>query len=281
MNLSVKRAITILEYLAKAERPKELAAISRDLAMNKSTVYRFLSTLAEAGYVRQEPDTGRYALGSRITWLAAKFLEKMDIRQLARPILEDLARESGHTIHLAILDQDEVVYIDKIDGKQALILAARVGSRTPAHSTPLGIAMLANLPESEWQRYVAEIGWKPHTLNTIVDSEAFFDLLRQVRKQNYAIDAANQDGIRCVATPVRDHTRKTIAALSISGCTVTLTLATLESFVPLAQKASLAISKRLGFNHLNEHQGPTARAKEWSTISNSSIAQLGSKSPEL
>jgi IclR family KDG regulon transcriptional repressor len=256
MNLSVKRAITILEYLAKAERPKELTAISHDLAMNKSTVYRFLATLAEAGYVRQESDTGRYTLGSRIAWLSAKFLEKMDIRQLARPILEDLARESGETIHLAILDWDEVVYIDKIDGKQALIMAARVGSRTPVHSTALGIAMLANLPESEWQRYVAEIGLPPPTLNTIVDSEAFFDRLRQVRKQNYAIDAENQDGIRCLATPIRNHAGKTIAALSISGCTVTLPLAKLESFIPLAQKAALAISERLGFNRLYEEQAP-------------------------
>lgn len=263
MNLSVKRAITILEYLAKAEEPKELAAISRDLVMNKSTVYRFLSTLAEAGYVRQESNTGRYTLGSRIAWLSAKFLEKMDIRQLARPILEDLARESGETIHLAILDRDEVVYIDKIDGKQALIMAARVGSRTPVHSTALGIAMLANLPESEWRRYVAEVGLKPRTRNTIVDPEAFFDRLRQVQKQNYAIDnAENQEGIRCVATPVRDHTRKTIAALSISGCTVTLALAKLESFVPLAQKAALAISERLGFNHLEERVPGTDGARK-------------------
>ena len=263
MNLSVRRAITILEYLAKAERPKELAAISHDLAMNKSTVYRFLSTLAEAGYVRRESDTGRYTLGSRVAWLAAKFLEAMDIRQLARPILEDLARESGETIHLAILDRDEVVYIDKIDGKQALIMAARVGFRMPVHSTALGIAMLADLPESEWQCYVAEVGLKPRTPNTVVDSEAFFNRLRQVRKQNYAIDnAENQEGTRCLAAPIRNHAGKTIAALSISGCTVTLTLAKLESFVPLAQKASLAISEQLGFNHLNERQGPTARANQ-------------------
>jgi DNA-binding IclR family transcriptional regulator len=263
MNLSVRRAITILEYLAKAKRPKELAAISHDLAMNKSTVYRFLSTLTKAGYVRQESGAGRYALGSRVAWLAAKFLEAMDIRQLALPILEELARESGETIHLAILDRDEVVYIDKIDGKQALIMAARVGSRTPVHSTALGIAMLANLPESEWRRYVVEIGLRPRTPNTIVDSEAFFERLRQVRKQDYTINnAENQEGIRCVAAPIRDHTRKTVAALSISGCTVNLTLAKLESLVPLAQKASLCISEQLGFNHLNERQGPTARANQ-------------------
>ena len=264
MNLSVKRAITILEYLAKAKRPKELAAISHDLAMNKSTVYRFLSTLAEAGYVRRESDTGRYALGSRVVWLAAKFLETMDIRQLARPILEELARESGETIHLAILDRDEVVYIDKVDGRQAVQMASRVGSRMPVHSTALGKVILADLPESQWQRYISEVGLTPYTPNTIVDPEAFFEHLRQARKQNYSIDnVENEEGIRCVATPIRDHTGKTVAALSITGWTITMTPEKVESLVPLARKGALAISERLGFNsHLEERLPRTDGARK-------------------
>ena len=252
MNLSVRRAIIILEYLAEAERPKELSVISRDLGLNKTTAYRFLSTLEAAGYVRKEPDTKRYSLGSRVAWLGAKFLDAVDIRKQARLILEELARETGETIHLAILDEDEVVHIDKIDGQQALILAARVGSRMPVHSTTLGQVMLAYLPESGWHRYVSEVGLTSDTPNPTFDSEAFFDRLRQVRKQNYAIDPGNPEGIRCVAAPIRDHTGKTIAALSISGCILTLQLARLQSFVPLAQKAALAISERLGFSQVEE-----------------------------
>jgi DNA-binding IclR family transcriptional regulator len=253
MNLSVRRAITILEYLAQAEKPKELAAISHDLAMNKSTVYRFLSTLEEAGYVERESDTGRYSLGSRVVWLAAKFLETMDIRELARPILEELSQESGETIHLAILDRDEVVYIDKIDGRQAVQMASRVGFRMPVHSTALGKVMLADLPEDQRQRYVSEIGLTPHTPNTIVAPEAFFEHLRQVQRQNYCIDnAENEEGVRCVAAPIRDHTGKTIAALSISGSTITMTPEKVQRLAPLVQKGALAISERLGFNHLEE-----------------------------
>lgn len=253
MNLSVKRAITILEYLAKAEEPKELAAISDDLAMNKSTAHRFLSTLREMGYVRQEPDTGRYSLGSRIAWLAARFLEKMDIRELARPILEELVRESGETIHVGIIDRDEVVCIDMIEGRQPLQVTSRVGSRMPVHSTALGKAILANLPESEWQRYVSEVGLTPYTPNTIVAQEAFFEHLRQVRRQDYSIDnVEHKEGVRCVAAPVRDHTRKTIAALCISGSTITMTPEKVESLIPLLQKGALAISKRLGASNLEK-----------------------------
>jgi DNA-binding IclR family transcriptional regulator len=262
MNLSVRRAITILEYLAEAEEPKELAAISHDLALNKSTVYRFLATLAEAGYVRQESDTGRYALGSRVAWLAAKFLETVDIRELARPILKELAQESGETIHLGILDRDEVVYTDKINGRQALQMASRVGSRMPVHSTALGKVMLADLSESQWQRYVSEIGLTPYTPNTIVAPEAFFEHLRQVQGQNYSIDnVENEEGVRCVAAPIRDHTGKTIAALSISGSTITMTPEKVESLVPLVQKGALAISERLGFKRLEEQAPGTEDAQ--------------------
>jgi IclR family KDG regulon transcriptional repressor len=253
MNLSVKRAITILEYLAKAEEPRELAAISDDLAMNKSTAHRFLSTLREMGYVRQEPDTGRYSLGSRIAWLAARFLEKMDIREVARPILEELVRQSGETIHVGIIDRDEVVCIDMIEGRQPLQVTSRVGSRMPVHSTALGKAILANLPESEWQRYVSEVGLTPYTPNTIVAQEAFFEHLRQVRRQDYSIDNVEyKEGVRCVAAPVRDHTRKTIGALCISGSTITMTPEKVESLIPLLQKGALAISKRLGASNLEK-----------------------------
>ncbi|MDH4135947.1 MAG: IclR family transcriptional regulator [Anaerolineae bacterium] len=270
-NLSVRRAITILEHLAEAQEPKELTAVSHDLAMNKSTVYRFLSTLAKAGYVRQESDTGRYALGPRVAWLAAKFLETVDIRQLARPILEELGRESGETIHLAILDQDEVVYIEKIDGRQAVQMVSRVGSRLPVHSTALGKVLLADLPESQWQRYISEVGLTAHTPNTIVVPEAFFEHLRQVQRQNYSIDnVENEEGVRCVAAPIRDHTRKTIAALSISGSTITMTPEKVESLVPLVQKGALTISERLGFNHPEERTPGTedVRKREPSPIEN-------------
>lgn len=270
MNLSVRRAIIILEYLAEAEKPRELAAISHDLAMNKSTLYRFLSTLEQAGYVERESKTGRYSLGPRVVWLAAKFLETIDIRELARPTLEELSQESGETIHLAILDRDEVVYIDKIDGRQAVQMASRVGFRMPLHSTALGKVMLADLPEDQWQRYVSEIGLIPHTPNTIVEPEVFFEHLRQVRKQNYSIDAAeNEESVRCVAAPIRDHTGKTIAALSISGSTITMTPEKVQSLVPSVQKGALSISERLGFSHSrNERQAPKARKAEPSPIEN-------------
>jgi DNA-binding IclR family transcriptional regulator len=138
MNASVQRAIEILEYLAVAERPCDLSTISRDLQMNKSTLHRFLTTLTQEGYVAREGVTRRYQLGARVAWLAAQFLIKIDVRQVSRPFLEDLAKASGETVHLAILDRHEIMYIDKIDSQQPVRMASFVGSRAPIHSTSVG-----------------------------------------------------------------------------------------------------------------------------------------------
>lgn len=118
MNHSVKKAFTILEYLAMQAGAWDLGVISRALGMHKSTVYRFLTILEHLGYVAQDSDNGRYSLGARVVWLASTFLDSLDLRALAKPLLENLVEATHETVHLAILDDFEVVYIDKVDGHQ-------------------------------------------------------------------------------------------------------------------------------------------------------------------
>ncbi len=247
MNYSVAKAFAILEYLAAAEGSKELGVISSALGMNKSTVYRFLATLCNLGYAEQDPESGRYALGSKIIWLASRFLDNLDYRVLARPYLEKLVSETRETVHLAILDKLEVVYVDKIDGLQPVKMSSRVGNRMPAHSTGLGKALLADLDEEQWALYVQEKGLKRYTSNTIGSPEALYDHLRAVRERGYAIDnSENEDGIRCVAVPVRDYTGKTIAAISISGWSLTMTPERDAQLAALAINTAQALTERLG-----------------------------------
>lgn len=247
-NLSVRRAVTILEYLACADTPQGLGELSHGLGMNKSTVHRFLSTLIEAGYVRQDVDTSRYALGARVAWLGAKFLESMDLREVARPILEELAQATCETVHLGIMDADEVMYLDKVASQQTVQMRSRVGSRMPVHCTALGKVLLADLPEPTWERYVSQIGLAAQTPNTIVDPPRFYDHLRQVRGQDYSLDnVENEEGIRCVAAPVRNHTGRVVAAISVTGSTLTMTPEKAETVIPQIQQAARAISEELGF----------------------------------
>jgi len=247
MNYSVAKAFAILEYLAAAEVSRDLGVISSALSMNKSTVYRFLSTLSNLGYIDQEPDTGRYALGSKVVWLASSYLDSLDFRVLARPYLEKLVADTRETVHLAILDDFEVVYVDKVDGLQPVKMASRVGNRMPAHSTGLGKALLASLDENEWPDYVLKKGLKKYTPNTIGEPEALYEHLRDIRLRGYSIDnSENEDGIRCVAVPVLDYSGKTIAAISVSGWSLTMTPERDEQLAALARDTSQVITERLG-----------------------------------
>jgi IclR family KDG regulon transcriptional repressor len=249
LNHSVKRAIRILEYLATVDGPRDLAVISRELGMNKSTVYRFLSTLEEEGYVHQDALSNQYSLGSKVTWLAANFLAKIDVRSLARPFLEELARVTGETVHVGILDQDEVIYIDKIDGNQAVHMASQVGAHVPVHTTAMGKVLLSGRPETYWQRYVDAVGLYPRTPFTIVEQEGFFAELRRVRANSYAIDnLENEEGIRCLAAAIFEAGGEARAAISISGWTLSMTPERTDDLAPVLLKTAASISQRLGFS---------------------------------
>ncbi len=248
LNFSVSRAFAILEFLANAGSPQELSSICKALQLNKSTTYRFLTTLESLGYVDQDLQTGRYRLGARVTWLASKFLDAIDLRTVARPLLLGLRDETGETIHLAVLDHFEVVYIDKVDGKSSVRMASSVGNRLPAHATGLGKALLAFMPEDAWQSYVEMVGLARRTANTITDPMNFYQELQRIRQRGYSVDdAENEDGIRCVAMPVRDHTSKVVAAISISGWAMTMRPDRDQDLAALGHRYASVLSAKLGY----------------------------------
>lgn len=249
LNLSVGKAVAILEYLAEAKSPKDLGVISSDLDMSKSTVYRFLSTLMTLGYACQDPETGRYSLGARTAWLGMKYLEGVEIRDVARPLLKGLAETTGETIHLGILDGSEVVYIDKFPSQHPVEMKSRVGGRVLIYSTALGKVLLASRPESEWHKYLEEVKLEPRTPKTITDNDEFVDLLRGVQVNGYAVDdCENEEDIRCIAAPVYAHTGEVIAAVSASGSTISMTPKKAKEITSDVREAALALSEVLGFD---------------------------------
>ena len=248
LNSSVPKAFAILEYLAAANSPRELSSICNALKMNKSTMYRFLTTLQSLGYVDQDRESNRYALGSKTLWLASSFLEAIELRTIARPLLMQLHQETGETVHLAILDHFEVVYMDKMDGTSSVRMASSVGNRMPAHSTGLGKALLAFMPEDTWRSYIDVVGLERRTSNTITDPAAFLQELRHIRERGYSIDdSENEDGIRCVALPIRDHTGKVVAAISIAGWASTITPERDGELAAAGLKYAAILSAKLGY----------------------------------
>lgn len=246
-NNSVRNAILVLEHLAKMDYPQNLSTISKALGMNKSTVYRLLSTLEESHYVSQNESTRQYSLGARVSWLSSRFLEKNEIRKAARPYLEALNQKIDETIHLGIMEHSGVTYIDKINGREAVIMASQIGGRTAVHCTALGKALLAFQPETKWREYVGQNGLPARTERTITDPEEFYKELTKIRATGISIDnIENEDGIRCVAAPIFDANNNVVAAVSISSWIINMTMARVNQVTPLLQSTTADISAHLG-----------------------------------
>jgi DNA-binding IclR family transcriptional regulator len=243
---SARRALLLVEHLAEAG-PSRLSSIASTLELNKTTAFRFVSALVEMGWVQQDPATRVYGLSPRVVELGSMVLDRMEIRHEVRPHLERLAELTSETVHLGVLDELEMVYIDKVEGRQAVSMASRLGARGACHSTALGKVLLAARPEEEWARYMENGGLTRRTDHTFVDAKLFGEELERVRQRGYAVDnVENEDGIRCVAAPIRDHTGGVVAAMSVSGWTVSMTRERLPELIPLVTEQAESASAALG-----------------------------------
>jgi IclR family acetate operon transcriptional repressor len=246
-NQSAQRALAVLEYLADTGSAS-LGAIAQSLGLNKSTAHRFVGTLVEAGYARQDPLDRTYSLTTRVVEVGSKVMQRLEIHRVLRPVLDDLARVAGETVHLGILDGHDLVYIDKVEGNASVHMASRVGARGTCHSTALGKVLLASRAEAEWQRYCEHPGLTRRTPRTITSPDELFAELRRVRRVGWAIDdVENEEGIRCVAGPVRNHLGQVVGAVSLSGWTVSMTKQRAHELVPVLLEHTNRASAVLGY----------------------------------
>ena len=250
-NESVIRAFAIIEYLAESDEWVGLSSLARDLDLVPSTAYRFLSSLKDLGYVQQHPTNSRYQLTLKFAWVASRVIEHTKLLQIARSWMDRLTAISNETTHLAVLEGQEIVYIDKVDNEQAMQMRSRIGTRAHIHSSAVGKSILAFLPEGEQERLLEEIQLIPLTKNTITDRAKFAATLDGIRRRGYSIDdEENEVGIRCVGVPVFDHAGRVAGTVSISGWTISMTKERLPQLGSLLQDACKQISKELGFEYL-------------------------------
>ena len=217
---SIERVSVILDVLGEFPQGISFGDLSTKVDLSKGTTHRLLSTLAFLGYVRQDVETKKYNLGFKLVELGNRMLSQIDFRTEARSFLVDLAESTKETVHLVILDQNEVLYIDKVESNShptGLRMASMLGSRIPAHCSAVGKVLLAALPEKQLNRLVSSKGLPRRTENTITDLGKLKEHLELVRKNGYALDTEeNEIGIRCVSAPIRDQRSEVIAAISIS-----------------------------------------------------------------
>ncbi|NHM31448.1 IclR family transcriptional regulator [Neobacillus terrae] len=245
---SVSRALDIITLVSMKKGGLGVTEIAKQIDINKSSVYRILSTLVQYGYVEQDEDTGRYKLGYKFLEISSKLLDSIDLRAEAKPFLKQLENETNEVIHLVVYDQGEVVYIEKLEGNETLRMHSKVGKRAPMHCTSVGKAILAHLPSSNVLDILDRKGMALHTDKTITNKEDFMRELADVKRNGYALDLEeNEYGITCIAVPIFDHLGKVIAAASISGPTMRMTEDRLKHLQARMLYIGKQISVRLGF----------------------------------
>jgi len=193
---------------------RELAARA-DLP--KSTVHRLLGDLVALGYVRQEPEGGRYLLTARMFEMGSANLGRMDLVTLARPYLDRLAKELEETVHLVVRDGGDVVYVYKAEAGH-LRLSSRLGLRVPMYCTGVGKAILSTMPRTAAEGVLSSAPLHAVTPKTILSLNDMWDQLRETRARGWAIDdEENELGIRCVAVALPARSGEAEVAFSISG----------------------------------------------------------------
>lgn len=246
---TVLRAMDALDLLAAAPRGLALRQLTQSMGLSKSTTHRLVSGLVSCGLVQLCPETRRYRLGLRLLELSAALLDSIDVREQARPFMQQLSDLSRETVHLGVLDRFEVVFIGHIESPESVRMSVRVGRRAPAYSTSLGKVLLAGLDDAELSRYLREHQLAALTPNTITDPERLLAVLHQVRSRGYSMDdEENRVGVRCLGAPVRDHTGRVVAAISVSGPAFRLTRERAGELVESLIHVSDGISERMGWS---------------------------------
>ncbi len=244
---SLDRAISLLDALTEAEGPMALSDVGRAAELPNSTTRRLLLTLMAHRFVSQNEDTGLYSPGPRLFELAYRVMGKMDLRTQAAPVLDQLNQETSMTVHLAILDDGEVVYIDKREANEPVRMYSAVGKRAPVHCTALGKALIAFLDLEHLRRIVKTRGLTRYTENTITTWKGLTENLELVRARGYSLDnAEQQDMIYCIGAPIRDHNGKVVASISLTGTVYSHEISQLENLAPLLVQGANAISEKLG-----------------------------------
>ncbi|BAS28240.1 IclR family transcriptional regulator [Limnochorda pilosa] len=246
---TLRTAAQVVDLLAAAgDRDLTLKEISEMLGITKPTALRILMTLTDLRLVERDSETQRYRLGLRLLELGSAVQERLQIPVRARPLLEQLAQRTDETVHLCVLDEGQAVYVDKIEGAQAIRLYSRIGRRVPLHCTAVGKVLLADLPAAERRRIIARWGMKPYTKNTLTDYLLLEQALDEVRREGVAFDREeHEEGITCIGAPVRDFSGRVKAAISVTVPVFRTSPEHLEQMVPWVKETALRISERCGY----------------------------------
>ncbi|PDQ34504.1 MAG: hypothetical protein B5766_11300 [Candidatus Lumbricidophila eiseniae] len=246
MSQSLDRAISIIMECSTGS--KGLGELAETLDVHRSTVLRLLQTMEARDFMRRRGD-GSWTLGFGLAGVAVTALEGIEIRGIAQPWLRRLSREFGHTIHLAELNDDEIVYIDKVEGRRAVRMHSRIGTVVQVHTAGVAKAVLAFSQEPVRDRVLESATFERFTSKTITTADDYRRALGEVRERGWAEDDGEfEDYINCIAVPVFDAGGDARAAISLTALRAIEPLSSLRRHLPRLREAARDISIQLGWN---------------------------------
>lgn len=261
-NQSVGKVFRIIERMAERRGAMRLQDIAADAGVPASTALRFVTTLVEQGYAVQDGETLKYSLTFKLCRVAEQIRAGHQLVDIVHGELEGLTRRCGESSCLAVADGLEVVYIDVFEGADSTLRTLqRIGKRAPLHSTGVGKSLLLNYSRQELEQMAARSGLPRLTPHTITSLEALADELERVRGRGFAMDDEEcEEGVRCVAAPVRDYTGSVVCSISVSGPVHRMGERRIEEISAAVRETAARLSGRLSFPPQDD-QAPVLEGK--------------------
>ncbi len=240
---SVERALDLFAAVVRADGSAGVTELSGAGGLPVATVHRLLAALGAKGFVVRDRETRRYSVGPVAVDVASRIQARNGLADLAAPFLQELVELTGESANLAVLDGSAAMYVAHVASARTVRMFTEAGNRAPLHASGTGKVLLAHLPDDRREALVGTLNLEPHTHRTIVDREALRRELARVRRAGAAVDNGEfEDGVRCIAVPVRDAGHGVVAAVSVSGPASRLTSERAAALVPQIQAVSARLS---------------------------------------
>jgi len=249
---SVHKTFSILEYFTEQKPDWGVTELANEIGSNKSTVYRFLSDMQQMGILDKHPETEKYSLGLKLFELGSRVKLKSALVEKTHPVLELVANDIKETVHIAVLKNNKVFYVDKVESPLGLKISSQIGSYNPIHATALGKVLMAYQQDPKKEMILDQIfeqsNAQAFTTNTITDKSVMQKALAQIKKKGFALDKEEFEiGLICLAIPIYNENGEVIASLSASGPANRFKKEELNNYVATLKRGADLIKKKIGF----------------------------------
>jgi DNA-binding IclR family transcriptional regulator len=240
---SIERACALIAVLAlKADMP--LGRLSEAVDLHPATARRLLTTLESVGYVHQDAESRRYRLGPMLIYLGKKAAQQSPLHQIARIEIERLVALSGETVYTAVLDGNDVLYVDVVESTQSIRMSTHAGDRCPAYSTATGRVLLGYLPDAQLDGYLSQ-RFEQQTPWTETSPDRLRAVIQQVRATGVGVSVDEQEeGVTSIAAPITADEDTAIAAIAVAGPSYRLTSERVARLIPVLIESAANINAK-------------------------------------